>query len=193
MLRKVCQEVAKASRTIVSTLAKDLGVSWSTMQRALKENLGLKSYVRCRHHNIPPGAKMCRTERTKKLLNRIKHQYAGKVVIWPDEKYFTLAQYCKHQNDQVTLRKGEQHHAPDDVRYVGLDHCSAGVMFLGIVASDRKIGPPIFLPKGLKVNSEAYINILRHRVKPWIDRNYALDPRFWQQDGASAHTSGNKA
>ncbi len=92
MLSKVRHKVTKAPRTTVSALMRDLGISWSAMQRAVKENLGLKNYVRPRHHNIPPGAKMCRRERTKKLLNRIKHQDAGKVVTWSDEKCFTPLQ-----------------------------------------------------------------------------------------------------
>ncbi len=79
----------------VLALAGELDISRLTMQRAPKENLGLKSYGQPRCHNIPSGAEMGPSERTKKLLNTIKHQDSGKVVIWSDEKYFAFAQ-CTH-------------------------------------------------------------------------------------------------
>ncbi len=53
-------------------------------------------------HKITPGAKERRLECTTKLLNKLKHKDAGKVIIiFTDEKYFTLAQYLNHQNDKL--------------------------------------------------------------------------------------------
>ncbi len=78
-------------------------MTWHSMQHLLAEDLGMKSYQRLRAHKIMPGAKECRLERTRGLLNRLKHGDAGKSIIFTNEKYFTLVQYSNGQNEQIIL------------------------------------------------------------------------------------------
>ena len=62
-------------------------------------------------------------------------------------------------------------------------------MVLGIVSSDGKTCPPIFIPTGLKVNTDVYIDLLKTKLLPWLRRNYPEGNYVFQQDGAPAHTS----
>jgi len=55
--------------------------------------------------------------------------------------------------------------------------------------SDGKTCPPIFIPTGLKVNTEAYIGLLERHLVPWLCQNYPDGNYLFQQDGAPAHTS----
>ncbi len=80
-----------------------------------------------------------------------------------------------HNNDQLIWRKGELEDAPDDLHHVGVRQREAGVLFLGIIASDSKVGPSIWVPDGVKINAVAYRHILEEEVRPWIDANWAGD------------------
>ncbi len=65
----------------------------------------------------------------------------------------------------------------------------AGVMFFGTVASNGKVAPPIFVKKGIKIDANAYVDILWHKIKSWVEANFAPGTFVWQQDSASAHTA----
>jgi hypothetical protein len=62
-------------------------------------------------------------------------------------------------------------------------------MVLGIVASDGRKAPPIFIPDGQKVNTEMYISILKAKLLPWLRKNYPEGNYVYQQDSAPAHAS----
>ena len=44
--------------------------------------------------------------------------------------------------------------------------------------------------KGIRLNSDAYMELLNTVVKPWITRVANGRPYVWQQDSAPCHTSG---
>ena len=60
-------------------------------------------------------------------------------------------------------------------------------MMLGVVASDGNVMPPYFFPCGLKINTDRYLWVMSHVVKPWIDRTWPEDNVLWTQDSAPAH------
>ncbi len=143
-------------RQSMRQLAKDLEISPTSVRRAVKEDLGKHSYARPRRHIITPGARKRRKERCGKLINRLKHNDAKLSIIHSDEKWFTLAAYSNRRNDQFIWDKGDQKNAPDELRHVGVRQHAAGAMFLGIVGSNGKKGPPIWVPQGMKVNADSY-------------------------------------
>jgi hypothetical protein len=177
---QVAQCIENAPRQTISGLSRDFQVAPTTMRRLVKEDLGSVSYVR-------PGAVVRRKERSQKLLNHLKNDHKGKVILFSDECYFTLAQYSL-QNDKFIWRKGDQANAPHDLRYVGQKQRASGSMFLGIVASNGDIGPTIWVEPGVKINADAYLDLLKEKVKPWIDATFEPGTWVWQQDGAPAHT-----
>ena len=50
--------------------------------------------------------------------------------------------------------------------------------------------PPHFFIEGLRLTSDAYVELLITVVKPWITRVANGTPYVWQQDSAPCHTSG---
>ena len=49
--------------------------------------------------------------------------------------------------------------------------------------------PPVFISSGVRINPDRYLDILKDKVKPWIQANYPEGNYVFQQDGAPAHTS----
>ncbi len=113
---------------------------------------------------------------------------AGLILLFSDEKWFTLAQYHNRRNTKVVLPQGE---APDERRVQGMAQRPAGIMFLGVVASDGKVGPPIFVDPGVKIDAVVYQELLRSHVKPWVDAHYPPGSFIFQQDGATSHTAAS--
>ena len=62
------------------------------------------------------------------------------------------------------------------------------VMLFGCVSCEGDVMPPYFFRECLRLNSDAYVELLITVVKPWITRVANGRPYVWQQ--ASCHTSG---
>ncbi len=118
----------------------------------------------------------------------MKHgDLVGKTWIFSDEKWVYPG--VNRRNDKVIWRQGEFDDAPDDLRVVGAEQRPAGLMFLGVVASNGLVAPPIFIDAGQTVNAEHYQQLLAQKVRPWIDANFPPGTCVWQQDGARPHTA----
>ena len=65
------------------------------------------------------------------------------------------------------------------------------LMVYGCVSCEGDVMPPHFFREGLRLNSDAYVELLITVVKPWITRVANGRPYIWQQDSAPCHTSGN--
>ena len=50
--------------------------------------------------------------------------------------------------------------------------------------------PPNLFKEGLRLNSDAYMELIITVVKPWITRVTNGRPYVWQQDSTPCHTSG---
>eukprot|EP00397_Hematodinium_sp_SG-2012_P070122 GEMP01126025.1.p1 GENE.GEMP01126025.1~~GEMP01126025.1.p1 ORF type:complete len:149 (-),score=33.11 GEMP01126025.1:76-522(-) len=65
---------------------------------------------------------------------------------------------------------------------------TAAYCMVGMTVSKLCTTPPMFCPRGLKVDSDAYISMCRNFDDPFLSPNHPGG--FWfQQDGASPHTS----
>ncbi len=105
------------------------------------------------------------------------------IKIFSDKKIFTVNQVYNRRNDRVIVEQG------DTATPVNKTKHPAGVMVLGIVASDGKTCPPIFILAALKVNMDVYIGLLEWHLVPWLRQHYPEVNYIFQQDGAPAHTS----
>ncbi len=190
----VCQTIETAPRGTIRGTARQFGISQRTICRVIRQDLGYYSYARSCRHAISTGAKTKRLERSRELLRwlRGRGRDGGKVLIFSDKKWWALAQYSNRQNDKVILHQGEGRsvQVPDDVRFNQVCQRVADAMFLGVVALNGKVAPPIWVKRGMKVNQENYQAILRTKVKPWIGANYPEGQYIFQQDGVPAHTAG---
>jgi hypothetical protein len=94
---------------------------------------------------------------------------------------FTVDQVYNRRNDRVIIDQGTP--APP----VNRTKHPAGVMMLGIVASNGWKCQPIFIPSGLKVNTEVYISLLRDNLLPWLRKNYPDGNYVFQGRGAGPY------
>ncbi len=162
-------------------LAKEKNVTPRTIRKAVKQ-LGLISYVRRRRQLLSDTTKLTRVAKGKKLLTWMKHDRST-VRIFSDKKMWTVDQARNRQNDRYLA------FCVDEVPPINSQKHPASAMMLGVVASDGKKMKPFWFEKGLKVNTEVYLDVLKTVVKPWLDENYPDGNYVWQQDSAPSHKS----
>ena len=62
----------------------------------------------------------------------------------------------------------------------------------GDLSCEGDVMPPHFFREGLRLNSDAYVELLITVVKPWITRVANGRSYVWQQDSAPCHTAGKR-
>ena len=124
-------------RTPMNKLARDRHVSSRTVRRAVKHDLGMRSYVRRRRNLLTEKAKEVRRERAPVLLNHLKTR-GSHVTVFVDEKNFTVDEVANRQNSRVIAA------SPAEVPPVLESKHPASVMVFGAVACDGRIMPPSF-------------------------------------------------
>jgi transposase-like protein len=181
-LVKLAKAVESSPTVSIRKQAKILKVSEGTVRNGLKM-VGKKSLVRPPVPLLTERLINLRLERSKKLLNKLKKMDPETVKIFSDKKIFTVDQAYNRRNDRVIVEQGTPAMPVNRTKH------PASVMVLGIVASDGKKPPPIFVPAGVKVNTDAYLDLLATHVLPWLKKTYPKGNYVFQQDGAPAHTA----
>ena len=181
----VKKRMKRNPRRSMKKIAKDLKIPETTMRRVVKEDLGLKASKMQRRHLISAASKQKRLDREKKMLEEIQNA-ADKVIIWSDEKMFTVQSVVNSQNDRVYAARAED--LPEGSRVHLRRQKPAGVMVWAAVASDGEKSPLIFIEEGAKVNSQVYLKMLEENVLPWLTETFG-EQYIFTQDGAPAHTS----
>jgi len=162
-------------------LAKEFNVGKATIHRTVHDDLGYRSFVLRRRQLLTEATKERRKLRAQALLNDLKRDSAGLLRFFSDEKNFIQDQKVNRQNDRWLCDD------PFKVPTVMHTKCPSSVMVLGVVSSEGHIMPPYFFPQGLRINADAYIDVLRTVVKPWMDKVARGREYVFQQDSAPAH------
>ena len=63
------------------------------------------------------------------------------------------------------------------------------IIVFEVVTSDGDIMPLLIFPRGLRLNTEAYIKCLEEFVLTWIEKEAAGWLYSWPQESAPCHTS----
>lgn len=79
-----------------------------------------------------------------------------------------------HSAYDITFKTVFKRQKPASVVWVGLTSCVKKTLL-------------IFIPKRVKVNQNAYLDMLKQEVLPWINRNTWPKSYCFQQDGAPSH------
>lgn len=174
---KISEDPGKSMRQ----LAMQSGVSRRTVGRAVHEDLGLHSYAFKRGQLLTAQTKESRKIKAAALLNELKHDSAGLLRFFSDEKNFDQDQKINSRNDRWLCKTIE------DVPVVMRTKYPATVMVLGVVSSEGHVMQPYFFEKGARLNAERYVEVLKDVVKPWMDRVADGKPYVFQQDSAPAH------
>ncbi len=181
-LEKLAKAVEKAPTTSIRKHAKILKVSEGTVRNGLKK-LGKRSMVRPPVPLLTERLKQLRIERSKRLLSKLKKLDPATVKIFSDKKIFTVDQAYNRRNDRFIVDQGNPATPVSKTKH------PASCMVLGIVCSDGQKPPPIFVPAGVKVNTEEYLRLLESKLLPWLKKTYPRGNYVFQQDGAPCHTS----
>jgi hypothetical protein len=169
-------------------MAKDLKVSEWTIRNIVKTKLGARSLARTKRCLLSERLKTLRLERSKKILQILKKKTP--IILFSDEKYFTVDPVCNSRNNRYITKKRSKD-VPHSIRSVQKSKHPAQIMMFGLVASNGKKMPPIFLESGFRMGAKEYLDrILIPHVKPWIQSNFSdNDYIVFMQDGAPCHTA----
>jgi hypothetical protein len=126
-------------------------------------------------------------QRGRRILNWLKSN-PGIVIIFSDEKLFYVDAAHNPRNDKY-LSSETVECISENVKFTKKSKNPAHVMVLGLVGSDGQVCPPILIPQGIKVNTQAYLELLQKKALPWLKAKYPEGNYCFQQDGAPAHTA----
>ena len=134
----------KPIRNNIAKFSREMGISRRTGGRLLKDDLKCKS-LKIREVPSVGNSADKRLDKTKILLNWVKSsEHSRKIRIFSDEKLFVIDAKFHRQNDRY-LSKVPVKTVEPSVKYNSVTKHPAKVMVLGIVGSDGKKYPPIFI------------------------------------------------
>ena len=125
---------------------KDMGATEATFRRTIKK-VGTKSLVRTEKPLMTDGIKAKHLHCCQILLNDVKHGLAGHVLIFSDEKMWTVDPVCNHNNNHYTSFDNK---IDESVRTLTTTKHPASIMSLGFVASNGEKCPLIWFPTGYR-------------------------------------------
>ena len=134
----------------MSKLAQNCGVHRTTICKAIKEDLGFKSFkLRCRHL-LTTEQKEIGVIKGKAMLSSLKST-PHHIRFFSDEKLFTLDRSYNHQNNRWICKE------PSKGLLVFRSKKPAACIVLGVISSEGDVMPPHFFPQGLKINKKVYL------------------------------------
>jgi len=156
-----------------------MGVSRSSIQRIIKEDLGLTPYKWRKVHGLSMQQRRARLERSKALLQRYGFGDVDRIV-FSDEKLFVVEESLNSQNDRIYAAAFED--IPEQERTVQRFQKPGSVMIWGAVSSRGKF-PLVFVESGVKINAAYYREaILEGCLKVEAQRVFGQGQWTFQQD-----------
>ena len=163
--------IEKAPRTTIAKAFRKLKISRRSGERLNKQDLS-SSYRKIRDVPSVGNSVARRIERTRGLLNFVKNsEHRQKVRIFSDEKLFVVDQVINRQNDRCITDLPINFLDPG-IKLNPVSKYPAKGMVLGIVASDGRIYPLIFVHENEKITAEVYQKLFRRHFLPWLRKNY---------------------
>ena len=169
------QSLMKLPQRPIMQIARDLGVSHTTVNACVKKDLKCRSYRRQTSQTLTEKIKNLRLIKSVRSLKKLKHPKKPNILwFFSDEKDF-----CQ---DQV--------HNSQNHRWIATNNRDVPrVMVFCMVSSEGHIIPPHIFEFGLKVNIKVYLDVLKSMVISWWNQVAGGRPWVWQQDSAPAHKS----
>jgi len=186
LIKNVREKIRRNPKRSMRKMAKEAKTSARTMRRICKCDLQMSSYKLQKRQLLSKPTIEKRLTRSRQLLDRIKNGTLSN-IIFSDEKLFSVQQSHNHQNDRV-IAKSLETISGNEGRVLRTQKPSSVMVWAGI--SERGKTPLVFVPQGVKVNKEHYIEtILKGALLPWCKSVYSGDSWTFQQDGATSHTA----
>eukprot|EP00095_Tigriopus_kingsejongensis_P001469 maker-scaffold288_size220435-snap-gene-1.21 protein:Tk01469 transcript:maker-scaffold288_size220435-snap-gene-1.21-mRNA-1 annotation:"hypothetical protein Y032_0322g2447" len=166
LIKVVANKVMRNPTRSMNKMAKEHNLSRKTLQRIVKENLGLDPFKIQRRQLLSKAPKEKRLSRSKLLKSWIA-QNPAVVIIYSDEKLFDVSRKFNKQNTRVLGK---------ELSEVDPSHRFA-----------------LRTQKPDSINQEVYLQFLEEKVKPWIDGEFPDVETCFTQDSAPAHGANRVA
>lgn len=169
-------------------IARETGISYSSIRRIVKKDLHLKTFRRRKVQLLSDADKKKRLDACRRLKVRMT---ADKVArTWfSDEKVFTVQTPTNAQNDRVYAAVSAKRDVPPERLLKGRKHFSQSVM-VSVAVSKRGKTSLVFVQPGAKINSTYYCDhVLEGNGLLRDIRRLSGNHFIFQQDGAPAHRS----
>ncbi len=167
----------------IQKLAREHNMAKTTMRRMVKKDLGLKSLSKQKVQMLTAKQRDKRVQRGKRIENFLKNGLDGKVLVFSDEKDFTVDQYLNRHSDHYISTSVKA--TDPTLKYVGTGKHPSKASMLGVIMSDGKALWPFWYEGS--IDGTKYKQYLIQKVFPTLDATYAWGNYIWTQDGAPAH------
>jgi len=169
-------------------IARETGISHSSVRRIVKKDLHLKTFRRREVQLLSNIDKKKRLDACRRLKVRMTADKMSRTW-FSDEKIFTVQTPTNPQNDRVYAAVSVKRDVAPERLLKGRKHFSQSVMVSVAVSKSGKT-PLVFLDRGAKVNSTYYCDhVLGGNGLLRAIRRLSSNHFIFQQDGAPAHRS----
>ena len=186
MINAVKARIRRNPKRSMRAMARDMNVSEKTIRNIVKIDLKMSSFKMQTRQYLTDLQKEKRLARAKILLNKLKAGTDTDEIIFSDEKLFTVESSFNRQNDRVLAKSSAD--IPDSTRSVFRRQKPSSVMVWAVISKTWK-SPIIFVPQGVKVNTNVYIDTILTPALQAAKKHFKDKPFIFQQDGAPSHTS----
>ena len=186
-IRSVKRKICSNPRRSIRKLAIDHKMSKVSIRRLVKNDLGMKSRAVVTKNRINPNQMAQRKDRCKGILNWLKTGTSKETVLsFSDEKLFYVDPILKRRN-VCYISNFPVKEVASQVKFNLYTKHASKVMVLGVIGSDGKKCPSIFVGDNEKINAAAYQGLRGDHVIPWLNDTYPSNNHCWTQDGSLAH------
>ena len=183
-IKKVQAIIDETPQRPIRQIARDLGVSSTTMNACVKEELKCRSFRRQTSQILTEKSKNLRLIKSVRLLNKPKYPKIPNMLwFFSDEINFCQDQVNNSQNHRWIVTNNR------DVPRMMKTKFPATVMVFGVGSSECHIMPYHILEVGLKVNTKVYLDVLKSVLIPCCNQVAGGRPWVWQQDSTPAYMS----
>lgn len=186
VINAVKARIRRNPKRSMRAMARDMNVSEKTIRNIVKIDLKMSSFKMRTRQYLTDLQKEKRLARAKILLNKLKAGTDTDEIIFSDEKLFTVESIFNRQNDRVLAKSSAD--IPDSTRSVFRRQKPSSVMVWAAISKTWK-SPIIFVPQGVKVNTNVYIDTILTPALQAAKKHFKDKPFIFQQDGAPSHTS----
>ena len=141
--------------------------------------------IRCRKKSKKPQMSEVQKQKARPKARKMLEKYKSLDFIIDDESYFTLAHSSQPGNDR--FYSSDIDRTPEDVKHRYQSKYEQKLL-VWICISPKGASKPYFLPSGMAINQDVYLNqIVKRFLEPFIEEHYKPDEYVFWPDLASAH------
>jgi len=152
----------------------------SYISKILKDKTNIRYYKK---KKIPHRSES-QLARIKPLCRHIYRNFRNFDFVLDDESYFTYANTTLAGNDG--FYSSDVSSTTSDVKFKRKKKYEEKVL-VSLIISPKGTSKPMFFESGLAINKQSYIECLRKRLIPFIDKHYKNEEYLFWPDLASSH------